>query len=181
MAAFNPVDFGKAERVPVSKKGIASEKDLHQKVWDTSLRMLASSPKSRYELKKKLVHKGYPFSTIEKALDQLENHKLLNDKQYAEDLFSRFQSSHPSGREKIIFELKRRGIAPSIWEEILEGYGKEEEMGAARELGRRCWSLFSGLSPLKRRKKVYERLLRRGFGFQTADEITAEFMHEEKS
>ena len=92
-----------------------------------ALRLLAASPKSRKEIGKKLLDKGYPEAVIQETLASLEHQGVLSDRNFAQNLVGRLLHDKPSGMRKISFELKRRGVSPKIQEDILSGISREEE------------------------------------------------------
>ncbi len=139
-----------------------------KQAWLTALRMLAATPKSRKDLEKKLSQKGYPAELVTEVLDRLESQNILNDRAYAANLISRYQAGKPSGRKRIEFELKRRGVAGPMREELLSEITEESERQRAFELAEDKWRRFGALDRDKRKKKVYDFLCRRGFDFTTA-------------
>lgn len=141
----------------------------------TSLRLLTATAKSRTELAKRLKEKGYEEEVIEVTLVDLEKQGLLNDRTFAENLRSRLTLGKPSGSRKIEFEMKRRGVPSKIRQEVLEEITPEEESERARELGTARWEKFASLPAEKRRKRVYDFLIRRGFGFNIARDLIEEF------
>ena len=141
----------------------------------TLLRLLAASPKSRKELERKLADKGYDSSVIQASLDDLETKGLLSDKAYAKNLVSRFTMVRPSGHRKISFELQRHGISKKIRDEMLADVNPSEERNRAKEIGLARWMRFQNLNPERRKKRVYDFLLRRGFDFQIARDLIEEF------
>lgn len=142
-----------------------------KQAWLTSLRLLTATPKTRKELEKKLLEKGYPQPIIQETLNRLEEQGLLSDQTYAKNLLSRLTYDKPSGRRKISFEMKRRGVPARIQEELLAAVSVEEETAKASELAQHKWLQGSQLDPEKRKKKVYDFLIRRGFDFQIARDI----------
>ncbi len=141
----------------------------------TTLRLLAATPKSRFELTRRLREKGYAESVILQTLDELEKKGFLSDRAFAENLKSRFTLGKPSGSKKIAFELKRHGVPPQIREEVMSGLEPEEEMARAREIGMLRWNQHARLAPEKRKKRVYDFLLRRGFDYSIARDLIEEF------
>ena len=141
----------------------------------TSLRLLTATSKSRADLASRLRDKGYADEVIQETLGELERQGLLNDRGFAENLKSRFTLSKPSGSRKIDFELKRRGISAKIRREVLDEIAPEEEFARAREIGLVRWEKFTSLPEEKRKKRVYDFLIRRGFGFQIVRDLIEEF------
>jgi regulatory protein len=140
----------------------------------TSLRLLTATPKSRKMLGKKLAGKGYAADVIEKTVNSLEGQGLLNDRLFAQSLFHSLMSRRISGRKRIAFEMKKRGIDGSLIEEFLESYGAEEEHAKASELAMQKYERWQNIDKLKREKKIYDFLVRRGFDFSLAREVARE-------
>jgi regulatory protein len=137
----------------------------------TSLRLLAASPKSGHELRKKLSDKGYADEIIDRALEELRNQGVLDDSKYAKDLIARLTFGKAAGRHKIAFELKRHGISKKISDELLGTVSVEDETERALEQSRLKWAGWSKLDPQKRKKRLYDFLIRKGYDFQIAQDI----------
>ena len=137
----------------------------------TLLRLLAASPKSEQELRKKLSGKGFPCVAIERALGQMKSQGILDDTKYAQDLVARLTLGKAAGRHKIAFELKRHGIAKKLQTELMEGLSDHDEAERALEQARFKWEGWTKLEPQKRKKRLYDFLIRKGYDFQIAQEI----------
>ena len=144
----------------------------------SSLRFLAAAPKSRSALGKKLLEKGYGPGVVQATLDELERQGILNDRAYAENVAARKAQGSLAGRRMIRFELKRRGIPAKIQEEVLLNLSPGDEAVRARELARQRRPRLKNLDPAKRKKKLYDLLLRRGFEYETIREVVAEIEGE---
>lgn len=147
----------------------------------TCLRLLAASPKSGQELKKKLTAKGYSDESIDQALQGLRTQGVLDDTAYAKNLISRFTFGNPAGRRKIAFELKRHGISKKISDELLETLSIEDETERALEQSLLKWASWSQLDPQKRKKRLYDFLIRKGYDFQIAQDILQKLSKESTS
>jgi regulatory protein len=139
--------------------------DSKAEAFQTALRILAASPKSQQEMARRLAQKGYSENVIGNTLQELQNQHLINDQQYAQDLVNRYVVGRPSGRRRIAFELKRRGIPPEICQDALQRITVEGEEDNARELAQARWQRYAALPRPARIKKVQDHLLRRGFDF----------------
>jgi len=142
------------------------------------LRLLAASPKSGQELKKKLAAKGYPVEIMDQALQDLKAQGILDDAKYAKDLMSRLTLGKGVGCHKIAFELKRHGISKKISDELLETLSSEDETERALEQARMKWAGWSKLDPQKRKKRLYDFLVRKGYDFQIAQDILQKLSKE---
>lgn len=141
------------------------DEEKKKQLWISALRLLAASPKSRKELERKLEGKGFSEALIREAVEKLEDQGFLNDRRFARDIVQRYRMVKPSGRRKIEFELRRRSIAPSLCQEVLAEVLPEDESRAAEELAASQWLRHAKLPLLKRKKKIYDFLARRGYAF----------------
>ncbi len=137
----------------------------------TSLRLLAASPKSGTELKKKLVSKGFTESVAERALKDLAEQGLLDESVYARDLVSRLTQSRAAGKYRVAFELKRHGVPAKIRNELLESITPAAEAERALEQARLKSAGWLKLDPQKRKKRLYDFLIRKGYDFQIAQDV----------
>ena len=137
----------------------------------TALRLLAASPKSGSELRKKLAEKGYASESIEQALDKLRAQGVLDDTLYAKDLLARLTLGKAAGRHKIAFELKRHGVPQKIRNDLLDSLSNEDEAESAFERARLKWAGWSKLEPQKRKKRLYDFLIRKGYDFQIVQDV----------
>ena len=94
------------------EKTLAEEQT--KQAYITCLRLLAASPKSGQELRKKLAAKGYSAESIDQALQNLRAQGILDDTAYAKDLAARLTLGKCVVRHKIAFELRRHGISKKI-------------------------------------------------------------------
>ncbi len=144
----------------------------------TCLRLLAASPKSGHELKKKLSGKGYAPEVIKQVLTELMTQGILDDTAFAKDLMTRLTIGKAAGRHRIAFELKRHGISKKIREDLLEGISEGDETLRALEQARLKWSGWSKLEPQKRKKRLYDFLVRKGYDFQIVQDILQKLSSE---
>lgn len=144
----------------------------------TCLRLLAASPKSGQELRRKLEGKGYSSGTIDQALGDLKTQGVLDDTRYAKDLVARLTLGKCAGRHKIAFELKRHGISKKISDEMLGTLSNEDEAERALEQARLKWNGWSRLDPQKRKKRLYDFLIRKGYDFQIVQDILQKLSKE---
>ena len=140
----------------------------------TALRLLAASPKSYRELKKKLESKGYSDQAVQNALQELSKQGVLDDKAYAKNLADRLIHGKGSGRFRIDFELKHHGVPESVRKDLLGSLTESDEKERALELAKLKWPQFAKLDSKKRKKKLFDHLLRKGYDFQTVRDVLDE-------
>ena len=140
----------------------------------TAVRLLAATPKSRKRLKQKLEERGFPSEMINIVLNRLEKQGVLNDRNLAASLFQTYSIYRPSGRKRIIFEMGKRGIGERAIDETLENYTAQAEREKALELAKAKAFRWQKLEKIKRQKKIYDFLLRRGFDYGIARAVLEE-------
>jgi len=133
-----------------------------------ALRFLKIRPRSIAELKEKLEVKGFSSTEIEKTVLDLLASGLLDDRAFTKSWIN-YRLARPFGFRRILRELKDKGIDPEIiewaWAEIKEGYSPEN---AALELAQRRWQRLPAIDSLKKKKRVLDFLLRRGYDVDVA-------------
>lgn len=137
----------------------------------SALRLLAATPKSRKGLTQKLERKGYSQEVLQNILNRLEKQGLLNDQVYAQSLYRSFLTLRPSGRKRIAFELEKKGIGSALIRSLLDEYSPETERENAWQVAEEKYNRWIKLDAKKRRKKIYDFLVRRGFDFVLAREV----------
>ena len=82
-------------------------------VQQTAIRMLARREHSCFELKQKLLQKGYSLEAITENLQKLIDQDLVNDQRFMES-YIRSRIARGYGPLKISNELKEKGIAKEL-------------------------------------------------------------------
>lgn len=140
--------------------------------------MLTASPKTRRQLKERLEGKGFDPAIVEEVLSKMEEQGLVSDRTLAQAWTRSFLETKPSGRKRIAFELKKRGIQEEDIQTALVGYTLEEERVRAKEVAKRQAERWKGLERRLRQKRLYDFLVRRGFEFslsrETVEAVEAE-------
>ena len=128
-----------------------------------ALRFLKIRPRSVGELKEKLKNKNFSREEIEATIEYLTEIKLLDDRAFTKSWIA-YRLSRPFGFRRIYSELSSKGVAKEIIEEaIAQAKGQYAETDVILELARRRWSRLSGIDLQKKKKRVGDFLLRRGF------------------
>jgi regulatory protein len=128
-----------------------------------ALLFLKIRPRSIGELKEKLEVKGFSSTEIETTVLDLLASGLLDDRAFTKSWIN-YRLARPFGFRRIIQELKAKGIDQEIIEqavaEIKSNYNSEE---VAQQLAQRRWQRLPAIDPEKKKKRVLDFLLRRGF------------------
>ena len=128
-----------------------------------ALRFLKIRPRSIGELKKKLLIKGFSSAEIEATVLDLQASGLLDDRAFTKSWIN-YRLARPFGFRRIILELKEKGLDPQMIEQAValasQGYSPQ---AAAAQLAQRRWQRLPAIDVGKKKKRILDFLLRRGF------------------
>lgn len=144
------------------------EREDHFKARFTALNFLSYRERSEQEMRGRLQRSKYSESAVESTIDYLKSSGLLNDASFAVTYAEGRFRSGGYGPVRVRHDLRKKGIDDaSIEQAINDVYSEDEDlMTTARDLGRRRWEKLSReKDDRKRRKKVYDYLVRRGFPY----------------
>jgi len=150
--------------------------DLHR-VYDAALVLLSYRPRSVAELRNRLRRRGFEASLVEDSLERLQQQGLLDDAGFAQFWVDNRQTHRPRGGRLLYAELRSKGIDREIIDDVLPK--AEEEDDAAYRVGRRRLNSLKGLEWREFRRRMGDYLVRRGFGYETADAAVRRLWNEE--
>lgn len=130
--------------------------DNYIKAKNMALRYIERAYKTEKEMKDKLINKGYDEATIKRVISFLKEYNFIDDRKYA-DMYIKDKQKN-SGKNKIKYDLLKRGINQSIVDSVTESLTSECEEDSARVLAEKKYKAI-----IKRevdRRKIYEKLLR---------------------
>lgn len=135
------------------------------KAKDSSFRILAKRQHSGYELRNKLLKKGYTKETIDRTLQAVQVGNYLNDEQFTKAFIDERLRRKKIGVNKLKAELFKRGIARNIIEQNLSGIDLELSYENALSLARRKTELLvkKRIEPHKIKQKIFAFLSSRGY------------------
>jgi regulatory protein len=152
------------------------DQDAVIKAFDQAVRYLSYRPRSRQEVQQYLTGKAIPPDTQERVLTRLETAGYLDDRAFARFWIENRTQFQPRGPHALRYELRQKGIAPTLIEELLRETVDVDAAAyqAASAQGRR----LRGLTRQEYRQKMGAFLQRRGFGYSTASQIIRRLMEE---
>jgi regulatory protein len=128
-----------------------------------ALRFLKIRPRSIGELKEKLEGKGFSSEDIKAAIGDLTASGLLDDRAFTKSWIN-YRLARPFGFRRIIQELKSKGVDAQIIEQAIEEIDPQYSPEAtALDLAQRRWQRLPNIDAQKKKKRVLDFLLRRGF------------------
>jgi len=136
------------------------ETETTERCFDAALRLLKYRPRSRVELKQRLIRRGFCEISVDKVLKALEERGLIDDRafaQYWKDNRVRFK---PKSARLIRLELKQVGISPELAGAVTELLDEES---LAYDAAVRKARVLRSCSEEEFSKRLYNHLQRRGF------------------
>ncbi len=125
-----------------------------------ALRLLKYRPRSRIELKRRLLGRGFPEASVDRALALLEERGFIDDVAFARYWIDNRARFKPMGVRLMSLELKRKGVSDGVVQEATrslddEALAYQAGLKKARALARFPEEEFC--------RRLYGFLRRRGF------------------
>ena len=147
-----------------------------------ALAFLGYRDRSEQEVRRKLERGGFGAAAIDEAVARLHTLGYLDDAAYARNYArARFERGG-YGPQRVRADLMRRGVPRALVEQtIADVFDRTDDvLEAARAQARTRWQrLAREPDPLKRKKKLYDYLLRRGYGYETVHRVVDELARED--
>ena len=142
-------------------------KDGLEQAHSRALDYLSYRPRSAMELRLYLTRKDYPGFVVDEVIERLERVGLVDDLEFARYWLDNRARFRPRGKRMLRYELGQKGISSRIIEEVLETY---DETAAVEKAAQRQARRLKHLPPDKFRRRLFERLARRGFSYDLIQE-----------
>lgn len=161
---------------------LAVEHDARKlETYDRALNLLAASPRSARDLKRRLVLKGEPPEYADLAIEKLIGLGLLNDADYARQLTRSKMSGPGHSRRRMQQELFKRGVNRDVADEAIADVMSDESIdtGAIIErIARRKAQSLAKTDPASRKRRLYDFLARRGYDHDDIQKAIATVLGE---
>lgn len=134
-----------------------------ERAFEYALKLLGIRKRSVRQLYHKLSDKGFDQQSVSEVLARLQQSKLLDDEEFARGYVSEKATSHPSGKLKMLRDLRRKGVSQEIAGKAISELDENYEFNMAFKLGQGKADFLRNMDLPKKRKKVYDYLMRKGF------------------
>lgn len=148
-------------------------------VYNYGIYTLSRSAKCESELRLKMKNKGFEPRLIDKAINRLKEQDYLNDERYCEMFINDKINISKHGILKIKQALYFKGINKEIIEEKLGRISREEEEERAYLLARKKLAVINEEEPRKKRAKISNYLLGRGFEYDVVRRTVSRLLNME--
>lgn len=139
------------------------QKDAIVKCIGIAVNLLSYRPRSTQEIRQKLQKKGYDEAVIEAAIERMKNLAYLDDTIFARFWIESRNRSKPRGKTALRYELRQKGVANDIIQELLDDL--VDEQSAAYQAAQARVRRMRGKTQFEFKQKIGSFLQRRGFGY----------------
>ena len=147
--------------------------------YEAALDILDRSARTKQEIRKKLLFKGYLSEVADAVCEKLVESRLIDDNYIAERIVSSMTSSG-RGRYAVAQKLRARGIEKEDSEAALESISDEEQASSARSLALKLMKKYSSLDKRQRKQKLSQALARRGFSWDSIESALSVLEEDEE-
>lgn len=172
------IEFGlhKGLALDVATQQRMVEADSGRAAMQVALDYLGYRARTEREVRQKLARRDFGEAVIERTLARLRETGYLDDAAYARSYVEARFRNRGYGPQRLRTDLLRRGVAPALIDAALEAEVEEDAvLEAARGHAARRWPRLAGEpDPRKRRRKLSDFLLRRGFRYDTVRRVVEE-------
>jgi regulatory protein len=151
------------------------KEDDFLKVYDRVLKFLSFRPRSEKELKDWFVKKEVDEETQKLIYPKLKHLGYINDEEFAKWWIEQRMTFRPAGRRLLTLELRQKGIAQSLIAQLLNcSIAQGSELELAKKVAEKKLKRLKDLPPLEFKQKLSAILARRGFDWETINEVLSE-------
>lgn len=154
--------------------GDVTYEDEIEKAFQAGVDYLSYRMRSEREVKDKLLAKEFGEAVVLEALAKLRRVQLLDDEAFTKAYVRTQWKSGKKGPRVIRRELTQKGIDPNLQEEVLKMYDDQTQWDIAMELAESTKRSNERHAPAQVKRKIYNRLLRKGFASELIQSVLDE-------
>jgi regulatory protein len=144
------------------------QEDKRNKAYTHAIRFLGFRARSQAEMERYLRDKGYSAEVVAETVGRLIDEQYLDDEAFARFWLEDRERFRPRGEQALRYELRQKGIADEVIDTVLADLDEDELAWKAVERKLHSWRNLTGQDL---RKKIVGFLSRRGFGYETANNV----------
>ena len=129
-----------------------------------ALRLLKFRPRASDELRRRMLDKGFEPGMVAGIIEDLTGAGFLDDAAFAR-AWVQYRLNKSMGFRRIAMELAEKGVSQDLVDAAFrQVMGHVDELEVVRRLAEKRAVKYHDIDPLKRRKRLMDYLVRRGFG-----------------
>ncbi len=170
--------LGVGQELAESDLEALAQADISKRCLDAALGYLDYRPRSESELRERLQKRRFDEGNVEATIAKLKEQGLVDDLAFAQFWKDNRQSFSPRSQRLTRLELRQKGVAHDIIDQVVAGVSDEESayraaQAKARRLPRSDYQRF--------RRRLGDYLKRRGFNYGVIKHIVARVWQEAES
>jgi len=151
------------------------KKSKIDKATSYAYRLFSIRQRSEKELRDRLYKKRFKRDTINKVISLFKEKKIIDDLKFARNWIDQRMRLNPKGEALLKRELRAKGVELVLIEEALNNKDKNET-SIVRELADKKMKTLTKEPKEKAKRKLFGFLARRGFDFDTVNEVIKEYL-----
>ncbi len=155
-----------------------AQQDEEELVYKRAILLLKFRKRSKREMERRLLEKGFPEVLVAKTVQRLEQQGLIDDKLLVQCWRQDRESFRPKGKRLLAAELKRVGVDHQVVEDGLRDVDDRQSAYQAAEKKARLWA---GLDYQEFRRKLSAYLSRRGYDWEVIREVVQRLWQDSKT
>lgn len=159
---------------PADITALKDEDDI-QKAVERAVKFLSYRPRSTAEVRRNLIKHDTPEPVIEITIERLEGFGYLDDHAFARFWLENRDNFKPRGPRALRYELRQKGIEPTIINELLDEMDVQD---AAYRAGQTQLRKLQGLHQQEFKHKLGNFLQRRGFNYGVSRDVIEQLISE---
>ena len=153
---FKALPLAAGDDVDVEEYSLRVAQAQRADVYEAALGSLDLCARTRQELRRSLLARGYVPAAVEATLDRLAESGLIDDRRYA---------ARPVGAYAVRRKSRAKGISEEDAERALDMLDDAQQAEAAQAAARGLLRRYAGLPAREGRAKLSQALARRGFSW----------------
>lgn len=145
--------------------------ELVNRAKERALTLLDYRKRSRAEIERRLRKAEYEQDIIAEVVRTLEEMGFLDDADFSQSWVNNRISGKGSGKNRIKWELRQKGVDDSVAEDALSAVDADSEYETALESARRRWRKDSDPDVRGRKRRLASYLGRHGFAWETVNRV----------
>ncbi|MBO7703794.1 MAG: RecX family transcriptional regulator [Solobacterium sp.] len=164
----------KGSVLPAASLDTLRDKQAGVQAWRSIMRRIAVKDRTRKEVYDWLTKNTQcGIETINDLVEKLEKKGYIDDERYCMESVSRMKLAL-FGRDRMVRELRRKGIPPEMIETVL-GEAPDNELENARAYAARAANSIAETSLRMKQRKLKMRLIAKGYSSEIAEEVVRTF------
>lgn len=154
--------------------------DSNRQAVEAGLNFISFRPRSSKEVDAHLRRKSFAATARDHAIHRLRELGYLDDAAFARFWVESRETHRPKGQRALAWELRQKGIADAIIEDVLARYSSDET-ALARAAARKRAATMATADCDEFRRKLGTFLARRGFNYEVVEQVVDDLWEEREA